>query len=115
VTGDESFCYLTTTGRVSGNPHTIEIWFATPDRRTLYLLSGGGDKADWVRNVRANGTVTVRIGDEEEDRPATARVIDDIDERRDGAQLVYEKYQPGYGNDLTDWRERSTLVTVQLA
>jgi hypothetical protein len=24
----QAFCYLTTTGRVSGRPHTIEIWFA---------------------------------------------------------------------------------------
>jgi hypothetical protein len=26
--GAEPFCYLTTVGRVSGRPHTIEIWFA---------------------------------------------------------------------------------------
>lgn len=25
---DETFRYLTTTGRISGRPHTIEIWFA---------------------------------------------------------------------------------------
>ncbi len=25
---DEDFCYLTTTGRISGRAHTIEIWFA---------------------------------------------------------------------------------------
>ena len=24
----ETYCYLTTTGRVTGKPHTIEIWFA---------------------------------------------------------------------------------------
>jgi hypothetical protein len=24
---DEDFCYLTTTGRVSGQPRTIKIWF----------------------------------------------------------------------------------------
>ncbi len=24
----ESYCYLTTTGRKSGEPRTIEIWFA---------------------------------------------------------------------------------------
>jgi hypothetical protein len=37
--GGQPDCYLTTTGRVSGRPHTIEIWFALQDR-TLYVLSG---------------------------------------------------------------------------
>src|ERR1051325_2737939 len=36
-------CYLTTTGRTSGNPHTIEIWFALHGDR-VYLLAGGGDQ-----------------------------------------------------------------------
>jgi deazaflavin-dependent oxidoreductase (nitroreductase family) len=59
--GTAPFCYLTTTGRVSGRPHTIEIWFALRDR-TLYLLSGGRDRSDWVRNLLAHPEVTVRIG-----------------------------------------------------
>ena len=57
----QSFCYLTTTGRVSGRPHTIEIWFAL-DGRTLYLLSGAGDRSDWVRNLLRDPEVTVRVG-----------------------------------------------------
>jgi hypothetical protein len=48
----QEFCYLTTTGRVSGRPHTIEIGFARRGS-TLYLLSSGGDRADWVRNLGA--------------------------------------------------------------
>lgn len=106
------FCYLTTVGRVTGKPHTIEIWFASTAGRTLYLLSGGGEKSDWVRNIRANGSVTARVDDTEFD--AIARVVEDADERGRGAQLVYEKYQPGYGGDLTEWRERSTVVAVEL-
>jgi deazaflavin-dependent oxidoreductase (nitroreductase family) len=58
---DESVCYLTTTGRVSGKPHTIEIWFALNDG-VLYLLSGGGDGADWVKNLRKDPAVRVRVG-----------------------------------------------------
>ena len=30
---DTDFCYLTTTGRVTGQPRTIEIWFATHQQR----------------------------------------------------------------------------------
>lgn len=54
--------YLTTTGRVSGRLHEIEIWFGVAaDGRTVYLLSGGGDRADWVRNIDRDGAVTFRI------------------------------------------------------
>lgn len=54
------FCYLTTTGRRSGRPHEIEIWFAISGR-TLYLLSGGRDAADWVQNIRKDPRVRLRI------------------------------------------------------
>src|SRR4029453_4300561 len=59
--GGQPYCYLTTTGRVSGRPHTIEIWFALQDR-TLYVLSGGGDRSDWVRNLLRHPEVSVRLG-----------------------------------------------------
>ena len=59
---EEDFCYLTTTGRVTGRPHEIEIWFALiPERRTLYMLSGGGDRSDWVKNLSRDPDVEVRI------------------------------------------------------
>jgi nitroimidazol reductase NimA-like FMN-containing flavoprotein (pyridoxamine 5'-phosphate oxidase superfamily) len=47
----EDYCYLTTTGRVTGHPHEIEIWFGM-DGDTIYLLSGGGEKSDWVKMAR---------------------------------------------------------------
>lgn len=58
---NEDFAYLTTTGRRTGKAHTIEIWFAV-DETTMYLLSGGGDGADWVKNIRQEPAVRVRIG-----------------------------------------------------
>jgi deazaflavin-dependent oxidoreductase (nitroreductase family) len=61
---DQPYCYLRTTGRRSGRPHTIEIWFAAVDAR-LYLISGGGDRSDWVRNLQADASACVRIGDQE--------------------------------------------------
>ena len=109
------FCYLTTTGRVSGRPHTIEIWFALQGR-TLYLLSGGGDRSDWVRNLLARPEVTVRIG--RRDAPALAaraRVVDPGSDEDDRARrLVTGKYQPGYGGDLSSWRRSSLPVAVDL-
>ncbi len=112
MNADADFCYLTTTGRISGDPHEIEIWFATRDGETLYLLSGGGDSSDWVRNIKGSGTVTVRIGDDE--WAGSARVVTDAEERRAAARLVFEKYQPRYGGDLVEWRERSLPVAITL-
>lgn len=57
----EEYCYLTTTGRKSGHPHEIEIWFGIQGD-SLYLLSGNGEDSDWVRNLRADPHVIVRNG-----------------------------------------------------
>ena len=46
-------CTLVTRGRTSGEPRAITIWFAAVGR-TVYLLSGGGEAAHWVRNLRAD-------------------------------------------------------------
>jgi deazaflavin-dependent oxidoreductase (nitroreductase family) len=110
---DEDFCYLTTRGRVTGAAHEIEIWFAL-DGITLYVLSGGGDRSDWVRNLRADGTVTVRVRDTTYD--ATARVVEAGTEEDERARrLVYEKYQPGYSGSLDDWRERALPVAIDVS
>ena len=55
----EPFLYLTTVGRRTGRPHRIEIWFAAHEGR-LYLLSGGRERADWVRNLQANPRVRLQ-------------------------------------------------------
>ena len=70
---DRRVCHLQTIGRVSGRWRTIEIWFATDGER-IYLLAGGRDRAHWVRNLRADPRVRVRIGGQTV--PATARVIE---------------------------------------
>src|SRR5687767_12207198 len=59
----EPYLYLTTIGRRTGRAHRIEIWFAAHDGR-LYMLAGGRERADWVRNLQANPRVTVELGDE---------------------------------------------------
>jgi deazaflavin-dependent oxidoreductase (nitroreductase family) len=59
----EPFLYRTTIGRRTGRRHRIEIWIAGHDGR-LYLMSGGRDRADWVRNLKLNQRVTVELGNE---------------------------------------------------
>jgi deazaflavin-dependent oxidoreductase (nitroreductase family) len=108
---DDDFCYLTTQGRVSGRPHEIEIWFAL-DGQTLYLLSGGGDRSDWVRNLRAEPAVTVRVRDTT--YSATARLVEDGEESERGRGLVFDKYQPRYSGSLERWRRESLLVAIDV-
>ena len=74
---DLDFCYLTTIGRKTGRRRTIEIWFGL-DGDTVYLLSGGGDSAQWVRNLQAEDKVTIRLG--RKTYPGTARLITDKSE-----------------------------------
>jgi deazaflavin-dependent oxidoreductase (nitroreductase family) len=108
---DEDFCYLTTTGRTSGRPHTIEIWFAL-DGRTLYMLSGGRDKADWVRNALRSPQVQVRIA--ETLFNGQARIVGDGEEDALARKLVADKYVPRSSDDLSDWSRTSLPVAVDL-
>lgn len=109
---DEDYCYLTTTGRVSGNPHTIEIWFALHER-TLYMLAGGRYSTDWVKNLQRKPEVQIRIRDTT--YTCTARVVADSDEEDMLARrLVVEKYQPRTTDDLSDWGRSALPVAFDL-
>jgi deazaflavin-dependent oxidoreductase (nitroreductase family) len=107
----EQYCYLTTVGRVSGNPHRIEIWFAI-DGQTLYMLSGGGDRSDWVRNLRRDPAVTVEIGGASFE--GRARVVTDAAEDERARTLVHDKYAGGYAGDLGNWRRSALPIAVDL-
>jgi|SRR5882724_9338394 len=109
--GEDDFCYVTTRGRVSGRRHEIEIWFAL-DGTHLYLLAGAGEGSDWVRNLRADPNVTVRLRDTTV--PAIARVVEEPDEDRRARTLVFDKYQPRYTGGLEDWRKRALPIAVDL-
>jgi len=110
----EAFCYLTTTGRVTGQPHTIEIWFAL-NGPTLYMLSGNGPRhrADWVRNLMKTPAVTVRIRDRE--FSGSGRVVEDGEEDALARRLLLEKYEPTYSGDLSEWGRTALPVAVELA
>ncbi len=109
----EQFCYLTTIGRKSSKPHTVEIWFAmSPDSHTLYMLSGGGDKADWVKNIRRDPHVHVRIAGQM--FSGTGRIVQDPQEDRLARRLVVTKY---YGREEVSsegWEATSLPVAVDL-
>jgi len=111
VLADESFCYLTTTGRVTGRPHRIEIWFAGQGS-TLYMLSGGRDRSDWVKNLIRTPETTVRIG--ATGFSGRARVVKDGAEDSLARRLLVQKYEPTYSGDLSDWGRTALPVAVDL-
>lgn len=64
---------LTTTGRRSGRPARIEIWWFHVDNR--FIITGTPGTRDWFANVKANPNVIIHspFGDHD----ATASIIDD--------------------------------------
>ncbi|HEX2049928.1 MAG TPA: nitroreductase family deazaflavin-dependent oxidoreductase [Actinomycetota bacterium] len=106
----ESFCYVTTTGRRTGRPHTIEIWFAYRDG-ALYLLAGGGERSDWVRNLARMPNARVRIGDD--DVAVRGRVVTDAAEERAARELLAAKYQ-GWrpGAPMSEWARTALPVAL---
>ena len=107
----DDYFYLTTTGRRSGRPHRIEIWYAVAGQ-TLYLLAGGGHSSDWVRNLEADPAVTLELGDAV--LATRARIVDDADEAERARTLLFEKYQPRNDGDLTTWRQRALPIALDL-
>ncbi len=92
------YLYLTTTGRTTGQPREIEIWFVKAEGK-FYILAEHFHKAQWVKNILRNPRVGVRI--EGRNFEATARVLD---KKKDSAlwkqaqDLAREKY--GWGDGL---------------
>jgi len=114
----EAYCYLTTTGRRTGNPHTIEIWFAMPeDARAIYLLSGGADRSDWVRNLLVDPRVSVRVGSSaNEEHPGTARLLKVPAEDESARKLLAAKYQNWHeGDPMSHWARTALCIAVDPA
>lgn len=109
---DDRCCHLTTTGRTTGNPHRIEIWFAAEDERTIYLLAGGGRSSDWVLNLEADPDVEVEVGGDR--HGGRARVLEAGSEEDELARrLLVDKYRSD-ADDLESWRAKALAVAVDL-
>ncbi|HYI15696.1 MAG TPA: nitroreductase/quinone reductase family protein [Thermomicrobiales bacterium] len=109
--------YLTTTGRVTGRTHEIEIWFAVePDSagRTVYMLAGGRERSDWVRNVGQSPNVRFRVGGTT--YHGSARIVGP-DEAVDGRarEIVATKYaERDEAGGLNSWARMSLPVVIEL-
>lgn len=104
------YCYLTTTGRISGTAHRIEIWFALQED-TLYMLAGDGERSDWIRNLMISSDVVVELGDRR--RASRARVVEaGTDEDALARRLLFEKYTARGNTDLEAWAASALPVAI---
>jgi deazaflavin-dependent oxidoreductase (nitroreductase family) len=90
---EPAYLYLTTTGRRTGRPREIEIWFTRLDGRH-YVIAEHGRRAHWVRNLLADPSVSVRVGRRRSS--ARARLVD---ARREPelARAARERSEAKYG------------------
>jgi len=102
-------CYLTTTGRRTGRPHRIEIWFLESGG-AVHLFSGGGEASDSVRNLRLEPRVVLELPR----RPARTYVASVMsDPGRDlRRRMDHRYYDTGPHDELTDWAHRATVVRL---
>ena len=95
---DLPYLYLTTTGRKTGLPREIEIWFIVHGG-SFYIFAERFQQAQWVRNIVQNPRVRARVADRTVD--ATAQPLDqtrDAAEWQTVQELAHAKY--GWGDGL---------------
>jgi deazaflavin-dependent oxidoreductase (nitroreductase family) len=101
---------ITTTGRKTGLPRRIEIWFHNLDGR-IYITGTPG-KRDWYANLIANPQFIFHLkGSVQADLPSQATPILDPEERR---KILGEiTGDLGRDGDLEEWVADSPLVEVK--
>ena len=107
----EEYCYLTTRGRKTGKPHEIEIWFCVYEN-SLYLLSGGGDKSDWVKNLLKDPNVTVRIAGQT--FVSTAGLLEDKKKESLVRMAMAIKYNEWEGENPSEWAKTALVVKIDV-
>ena len=87
----DTFLYLTTTGRRSGEPRRIEIWFVERAGR-FFVVSEMRRDAGWVKNLSREPAVLFSVGTRAEKgatratTPARARTLGESED----AELIAE-------------------------
>lgn len=104
---------ITTMGRKSGKPRTLEIVFHNIDSRIYISGIPSPKRRSWLANLDADPHMTFHLkGKVRADLPATARVIEDEAERRE----ILPHIARNWGRkDLEKMVEQSPLIEVTLA
>jgi deazaflavin-dependent oxidoreductase (nitroreductase family) len=88
---------LTTIGRVTGQPHAVELWFVYHQKaKAVYLLSYPGTEGqgtDWYRNALARPEVTLAVRGEAVSGVAAPAPESDVEKvEKQLRDLFTEKY-----------------------
>jgi deazaflavin-dependent oxidoreductase (nitroreductase family) len=107
----QKFIHVTTTGRKSRMPRTVELWFAVRNGRVY--LSHEGSETDWVKNIRHSDRVSFEIGGKS--FTGRARILENGSEEAWGAEVaLYEKYYGKASKEIIeDWFSLSKLIAVE--
>jgi F420H(2)-dependent quinone reductase len=102
---------ITTTGRTTGRPHRIEIWFHNLAGR-LYLTGTPGTRG-WYANLLAHPGFTFHLkGAVRADLPARATAVVEPAERRAVLSRLLERL--GRAAEVEAWIRDSPLVEVEI-
>ena len=109
----QKFIHLTTKGRKTGRPHSVELWFAASDGKVF--LSHEGKETDWMKNIKQKGEVSFEIGGEKFTGKAH-HIEEHTQEAWQCKVALYEKY---YGKAtkevIEDWFSLSKLIAIETA
>jgi deazaflavin-dependent oxidoreductase (nitroreductase family) len=102
---------LTTLGRRSGQPRTVEIWFVRSGG--VVHVTGTPGSRHWLANVRAHPGVSVRWRGHEVE--AVAEEVSDPREREEVVRTAW-RLQPWYASQpysVADWVDRAPVVRLR--
>ena len=103
---------ITTTGRRSGEKRRLEIAFHNIDGRIYISGMPSPKRRNWLSNLDADPQFTFHLkGQVKADLPATARVIDEVGERRELLPHIARAWRR---NDVDRMVEQSPLIEVLL-
>lgn len=105
-----SYIDLTTTGRKSGEPRTVELSFALKGNEVL-CLAGDGGKVQWYQNVLADSKVAIRAGNLSLRGRAVKSISHPKKLARDILALFREKYGSAY---VRDWYQGTDRAPVRI-
>lgn len=104
---------ITTTGRRTGQPRRVQMWFHYQDGRIL--LTGRPVAHGWYANVTADTRFTWHFKESLiSDIPARAKPITDERERRAIFETMKRREERLSQGDVDEWTRRSPLVEVEL-
>lgn len=106
----ERFIHLTTTGRKTGKPRMVELWFAFSGGRVY--LSHEGEETGWMKNIKENEQVAFEIAGKS--FTGKARYLKDGEDDAWIAKVaLYEKYYGKASKEvIEDWFSLSRLLLI---